>query len=199
MPRNIVVRILVIALNLFVSVREIQDKLHATPLGKICRVRCTIVPIINRRRRAIHHALGKISTLHGTEVGKDLVTYVVGAIIGVRCIQGLLNRCVLLLLVERHRSHVSMLKTSDFPQRLAIIYAHIDVRVARICNNQGLVGFGVIAVVVRNIGELVSVTKRNVHAVAVLKAQVIKLFDSDIQVAATKLGLVYCLDFPRCD
>ena len=92
-----------------------------------------------------------------------------------------------------------MLKTSDFPQRLAIIYAHIDVRIARICNNQGLVSFGVIAVVVRNIGELVSITKRNVHAVAVLKPQVIKPFDSDIQVAAAKLGLVYCLDFPCCD
>ena len=84
--------------------------------------------VINRRRRAIHHALSKISALHGTEVDKDLVTCVVGAIIGVRCIQGLLNRCVLLLLVERHRGRISMLKTSGFPQRLAIIYAHIDVR-----------------------------------------------------------------------
>lgn len=73
-PRNVLVRILVIALNLLVGVREVQDKLHATPLGKICRVRCAIVLVINRRRRAIHHALGKISTLHGTEIGKDLVT-----------------------------------------------------------------------------------------------------------------------------
>ena len=92
-----------------------------------------------------------------------------------------------------------MLKTSGFPQRLAIIYAHIDVRVARVCNNQGLVGFGVIAVVVRNIGELVSIAKRNVHAVAILKAQVIELVDGDVQVAAAKLGLMYCIDFPRCN
>ena len=198
-PRNIVVRILVITLNLFVGVREVQDKLHATPLGKIRCVRRAIVLVINRRRRAIHHALGKISALHGTEVGKDLVTCVIGAIIGVRCIQGLLNRCVLLLLVKRYRSRISSLQTSSFPQRLAIIYAHVDVRIARICNNQGLVGSGVIAVVVRNIGELVSVTKRNVHAVSVLKAQVIELVDSDVQVAATKLGLVNCLEFPRCD
>ena len=198
-PRNVVVRILVIALELFIGVREVQDKLHAAPLSKICRVRRAIVLVINRRRRAIRHALGKISTLHRTEVGKDLVTCVVGAIIGVRCIQGLLNRCVLLLLVERHRSGISSLQTSGFPQRLTIIYAHIDVRVARICDNQRLVSFGVIAVVVRNIGELVSIAKRNVHAVAVLKAQVIELVDGDIQVAAAKLGLVNCIDFSSCD
>ena len=108
-PHNVVVRILVITLNLFVGVREVQDKLHATPLSKIRCIGRTIVLVINRRRRAIHHALGKISTLHGTEVGKDLVTCVVGAIISIRCIQGLLNRCVLLLLMERHRSRISML------------------------------------------------------------------------------------------
>ena len=101
--------------------------------------------------------------------------------------------------MERHRSRISSLQTSGLPQRLAIIYAHVDVRITRICNDQGLVGFGVIAVVVRNIGELVSVAKRNVHAVAVLKPQVIELVDSDVQVAAAKLGLVYCLDFPCCD
>lgn len=77
--------------------------------------------------------------------------------------------------------------------------AHINVRIARICDNQGLVGFGVIAVVVRNVGELVSIAKRNVHAVAVLKAQVIELVDGDVQVAGAKLGFVYCLEFPRCD
>ena len=199
MPRNVVVGILVIALEFFIGVREVQDKLHATPLSQICRVRCAIVLVINRRRRAIRYALGKVSTLHGTEVGKDLVTCVVRTIIGVCCIQGLLNRCVLLLLVERHRSRISMLQTSSFPQRLAIIYAHIDIRAARICNNQGLVGFGVIAVVVRNIGELVSVAKRNVHAIAVLKAQIIELVDGDVQVAAAKLGLVNCIDFSSCD
>ena len=115
MPRNVVVRILVIALNLFIGIRKIQDILHATPLSKICRVGRAIVLVINRRRRAIYHALSNISALHGTEVGKDLVTCVIGAIIGVRCTQSLLNCCVLLLLVECHRSRISRLKTSAFP------------------------------------------------------------------------------------
>ncbi len=67
-PRNIVVRILVIALEFFIGVREVQDKLHATS-GRSA-VRCAIVLVINRRRQeAIHHTLRQVSTLHRTEVG----------------------------------------------------------------------------------------------------------------------------------
>ncbi len=163
MPRRVVVRILVIAgVSSLVSARS-DRKLHATPLGKISRVRCAIVLVINGRRRGDMPTLGRISTLHGTEVGEPRHLRS-RAIVSVRLHPGPSEPLRTSgLLVERHRGGISSLQTSGFPEARRI-YAHINVRVADM-QQPGLVGFSV-AVVIYGISEsLYPLLNANVHAV----------------------------------
>ncbi len=161
MPRNVVVRILVIALEFASLVSAGRDKTAHTPLGKICRVGARLFWLLGDR--AICTPSANFHPSLGLGSSKDIVA-VVGRLLVTLHPGRSTNRCVLLLLVGRHRGHLQP-PDQRFPTE-AHHYLRTHKRKGSRISLLEAPWFGVIAVVVHGISEslypLLNVTSRTV-------------------------------------
>ncbi len=188
-PRHVEGGVGIVALDLLLGVRLVEDELNAGLLRKRAGIRRTAVLVVARRGGAVYGALRHPTAPHGPEVREGHIAGIVVPVARVDCGERVLGRQVLALLAQGDGAGIALLQPCDLPQRVAVVKGDVDVGESGIGADERVARLRIEAVVVRDVLKLVTVAEGDVAAVAVLEAHGVELVDGHVEVHAPELRL----------
>ena len=188
--RGIEIALLDVICELFFVVRKIDDRLYPDQPHERVHIRSAVVLIVAGRGGTVEHALPEVSHGDAAEIGENNVVRILETIIQIVDVTGFLNRKIFTGLRQRHRGCILLREPGQQEGVFAAADTEVKVGIARITYDKRLPDLGIVAAVVGNILDGVSVGKSDIQAVPKGKAQGAEVVGGDHQIGSAEFGFV---------